>query len=68
MDVHVNDTQLKSMIKESLVELLRDNREEMVELISEALEDFGLGKAIEAGRKKKYASESEILQILEGQG
>lgn len=64
MDAPVNEDRLRLLIKESLVELIREKREEMYDLIVEAMEDVAMGRAIEEGRKGKFVSEDEIMKML----
>ncbi len=66
MNLPVTNDQLKSLIKESLIEMIRDNEEGMYNLITEAIEEVAMGKAIEEGRKGKYVSEKETIKMLKG--
>lgn len=59
------DDKLKSLIKDSLIEMLHENKEELYELVTEAIEEVGLGKAIEKGRKNKFVEEDQITKLLE---
>lgn len=52
---------LKPLIKETLCEMMRDNDEEIKEMISEAIEDIALANAVREGRKGEYVSEKQIL-------
>lgn len=56
---------LKPLIKEIINEMIRDNKEEIKKLISEAIEDIALAKAVKEGRKSEYVSEKKILKILD---
>ena len=66
MKTEIEDVKLKSLIKESLIEMLHENREEMYALVTEAIEEVSLGKAIEKGRKNKFVEEEQITKLLEG--
>lgn len=66
MKTNIEDDKLKSIVKDSLIEMLHENREEMYELVTEAIEEVGLGKAIEKGRKNKFVEEDQITKLLEG--
>lgn len=59
MKTKTEDDKLKSLIKDSLIEMLHENRAEMYELVTEAIEEVSLGKAIEKGRKNKYVEEDQ---------
>lgn len=56
---------LKPLIKEIINEMIRDNKEEIKKLISEAIEDIALANAVKEGRKSEYVSEKKILKILD---
>ncbi|MFZ1320329.1 MAG: hypothetical protein WAT71_02110 [Ignavibacteria bacterium] len=56
---------LKPLIKETLCEMIRDNNEEIKEMIIEAIEDIALANAVREGRKGEYVRENQILKILE---
>ena len=58
-------TDLKPLIKETLNEMIRDNKEEIRELIKEAIEDISLANAVKEGRKNDCVSEKKILRILD---
>lgn len=55
---------LKPLIKETIIEMIRDNKDELKELIYEAIEDIALANAVKEGSKKEYVSEKTILKIL----
>ncbi len=66
MKTKTEDDKLKSLIKDSLIEMLHENRAEMYELVTEAIEEVSLGKAIEKGRKNKFVEEDQIIKLLDG--
>lgn len=66
MKTKTEDDKLKSLIKDSLIEMLHEDRAEMSKLVTEAIEEVGLGKAIEKGRKNKFVEEDKIIQLIEG--
>ena len=57
---------LKKVIKEAVAESLQENRELFQEMITEALEDVGLLRAMEIGRKTKLVPREKINEILRG--
>jgi ribosomal protein S20 len=61
----VNQSELKPLIKETLNEMIRDNKEEIREMINEAIEEIAMANAVREGRKNDYVSEKRILKILE---
>lgn len=58
-------SQLKEVIKAALVEILQEQRGLLYDLITEAMEDIALTKAIDEGKDSEPASRDEIFSILE---
>ncbi len=65
MEKILSEKELKPLIKETLNEMIRDNKEEIREMISEAIEDIALANAVKEGRKNEYVSEKRIMKILD---
>lgn len=57
--------QVKALLKEAMLKLMLERREEFAEFLVEALEDVGLSRAIEAGRTEEYVDRDEIMAILD---
>jgi DNA-binding protein YbaB len=55
---------IKKIVKESIVETLKENKELIHDLFVEAMEDVAMIEAIKEGRKSKLVSEDEISKIL----
>ena len=66
MAVTITEKEIKGLIRETVIEMLRENREEFYELVLEALEEVALANAIKEGRKNNFVSEEKIFSILEG--
>ncbi len=66
MELTVNEEKMKELLKDVMVEMIREKRELFHELIVEAIEEVGLANAIKEGRKNKFVSEERIMNILEG--
>lgn len=66
MELTLNDERVKQLLRDVLVEMLRENREGFYELLLEAIEEIGLANAIKKGRKNKLVGEDKIMKILEG--
>ena len=60
----LNSSQLKELIKAAIVEILQEQREIFADLISEAMEDIALAKAIEEGENTEPVSRETIFKIL----
>lgn len=57
---------LKQAIKEVLVETFDERRDFFEEVVAEAIEDIGMLRAIEEGRKSDLVSRGEVFDVLEG--
>ena len=66
MELTMNDKEIKELIRETFIEMIRENREGLYELVLDALEEVGLANAIKEGRKDKFVDEDRILKLLEG--
>ena len=64
MEASLDDVRLKSLLKETLLELLEERREEFSELLLEVLEDLALSRAIREGEGAGLADKKEILKII----
>ena len=59
-----DETRLKALLKEALVEVLEQRREWFSTLMVEALEDIALVQAIKEGETTEVVSRDEILGLL----
>ncbi len=66
MEASLEDAKLKALLKETLVELLEERREEFSELLLEALEDLALTRTIREGEGTGLVDKKEILKIIAG--
>ena len=64
----IDEENLKRLLKSALVEALNEHRELVQEIVEEALEDVGLGLAIEQGLRGASVSRKEVFSILEEKG
>ena len=61
----LDSAQLKEVIKAALVEILQEQRGLLYELITEAMEDIALSKAIDEGKDSEAVTRDEVFSILE---
>jgi hypothetical protein len=61
----INPIQLKEIIRDTLVEILQEQRGLLYELVIEAMEDIALVRAIEEEKGGETATREEIFSILE---
>jgi ribosomal protein L12E/L44/L45/RPP1/RPP2 len=62
--IGTDETRLKELLKEALVEVLDQRREWFSALLTEALEDVALAEAIKEGEQTELMSREEIFAIL----
>jgi len=65
MEAIIKDKDIKRLLKETIIDMIRDRKKEFIEIIEEAMSDIGLANAIIEGRKNKLVSEKEIFEILD---
>jgi len=66
MQISIDESKLKQLFKEALIEALEERKDIFHDLITEAIEDVALIRAIQEGEKTEPVSKKEILNILEG--
>ncbi len=67
MEITFNDAKTKELLKEVVIELIKDKRDLFYEIIMEALEEAALANAIKEGRQNDFVSEDKIFTLLEGE-
>ena len=65
MEASLDDARLKALLKETLIELLEERREEFSALILEALEDLALSRAIREGEDTGLVNKREIIEVMQ---
>jgi Arc/MetJ-type ribon-helix-helix transcriptional regulator len=58
------ESDLKQVVKAALAEVLDERRDLLREALAEALEDIGMGRAIEEGLKSGPATREEVFNAL----
>ena len=66
MELTLNETQAKALLKQIVIELVQERRDWFLEIVVEALEEVGLVNAIRQGRQSDFVDETQITAILEG--
>ncbi len=64
MSTFTDDTHLKDLFKQAMLELLTERREDFYDLFSEALEDVLMANAIREGENSETVSKAEVLKAL----
>lgn len=68
MSTFTDDTRMKDLLKQAMLELLTERRDDFYELFSEALEDILMGYAIREGEDSETVSKADVLRALGGAG
>jgi hypothetical protein len=66
MQISMDESKLKKLLKEAFIEALEERKDIFHDLVTEAIEDVALIRAIQEGEKTEPVSKKEILNILEG--
>ena len=61
----LNENQLKDLMKAAILEIFQERRDLFQDLITEALEDIAMVKAIDEGKDSETVSRETIFGILE---
>lgn len=68
MSTFTDDSRIKDLFKQAMLELLTERRDEFYELFTEALEDILMVYAIREGEDSEAVSKVEVLRALGGAG
>lgn len=63
--ITISQDELKVIIKETFIEVLKERKDLLEEAIIEAIEDIGLSRAIAEGIGSPSVNESEIFKTLD---
>jgi hypothetical protein len=63
----LNTSELKELLKTTLIEILQEQKEVFTDIIVEAMEDIASAKAIEEGENTENASREDIFKLLSQQ-
>ncbi|AMA08600.1 hypothetical protein [Picosynechococcus sp. PCC 73109] len=65
MLIQIDDSKTKELLTEIMIDLIQNRQEVIREILLDALEEVGLGKAIIEGRQNDFVSEEEIFTLLD---
>jgi hypothetical protein len=65
MELSISDEKTKELLTEVMIELLRNKRDLIRDILLEALEEVGLANAIAEGRQGEFVPEDEIFSLLD---
>ncbi len=67
MESPVNETLLKELLKEAIIEVIEERKDMLRGLLAEVIEDVALGRAILEGEQTEAVSREEIFRLLNDQ-
>ena len=67
MEICMDESKLKELMKQALVEILEDRKDVIHEILSDVIEDIAFAHAIKEGEATEAVGKQEILDILQGQ-
>lgn len=65
LESSLSETQIKELMKSAILEIFQEHRDLFQDLVTEALEDLALVKAIDEGKDSEAVSRDAIFSILE---
>ena len=63
--ITITPNELKKLMKETFIDVLTDRKDLIEDAVIEAIEDIGLGVAMEEGRTGEYVDENEFMRKLD---
>ncbi|MDJ1168260.1 hypothetical protein PMG71_02310 [Roseofilum sp. BLCC_M154] len=67
-ELSLDKTELKQLLKTTILELVQEEKEMFSELLAEALEDIAMENAIKEGESSEVVSRDEIFKMLTSVG
>ena len=64
--ITVDWDQLKKLMREAFIDVLTERKDLIEDAVIEAIEDIGLGVAMEEGRTGEYVNADDFLRKLDG--
>jgi lipoate-protein ligase B len=63
--ITISRNELKKLMRETFIDVLTNRKDLVEDAVIEALEDIGLGIAMEEGRTGEYIDEKEFIRKLD---
>jgi len=63
--VTMSRNELKKLMRETFIDVLTERKDLIEDALIEAIEDIGLGNAMEEGRTGEYVDEDEFVRNLD---
>ncbi|MDI6803301.1 MAG: hypothetical protein QME58_05575 [Bacteroidota bacterium] len=65
--MEIQEKKLKQILKSAIKEAIQEEKAFIHGVVAEAMEDYGIAKAIDEGSKSKKISQKEIYKILKAE-
>ena len=62
--ITINSDDLRNLIRETFIDVLTARKDLIEDAVVDAIEDIGLGRAMEEGRTGKYIDSKEFIEDL----
>lgn len=66
MEICVDESRLKELVKEAMFEALKDQKELIRDVLAEVIEDMALANAIMEGENTETVDRERIFDVIEG--
>lgn len=65
-EISLDEGRIKELMKQAMLELLKERRDLIYDVFAEVIEDLALGNAIKEGESTESVTREEVFQTLEG--
>ncbi len=64
MEIILKEDQIKALLEEIFLKLLKERKEIFYEIFEDLIEEIALAKAIQEGRRNEFVEKQEVMEIL----
>jgi len=65
-EISLDEGRIKELMKQAMLELLKERRDLIYDVFAEVIEDLALGNAIKEGESTESVTREEVFHTLEG--
>jgi len=65
-EISLDEGRIKELMKQAMLELLKERRDLIYDVFAEVIEDLALGNAIKEGESAESVTREEVFHTLEG--
>jgi len=63
-EISLDEGRIKELLKEAVLEVLEERRDLIYDVLTEAMEDFALAKAIQEGESSESITKEQVFKTL----